>query len=362
LEADLARKSAKRMGNVRLDPEKVEHRMNVRQMPLEVLQDRLKAGPTKIDHRRIKTAVEGNACHLATANLIARELGLQNCLDLLPGVVGEELLDELSGPENRFGEWQIVEVLSEFREIANGLQYELSMAVDRLRPDRYGRCKRYNLRYTKGLSEGEIRERLSRHPDVCDSLARHPFFPQNKRADFHSPDYFWVVDAWEAGKTLSETVASKPLKGPLLGQVMLELAEALQALHDHGIVRRELTPEFILLRETDSSVLLTDLELAKILERAKTVSKDWRENPYVAFEVFGGKCDFRTDVFSWGQILYYAATGKEPEKIPDPAVFFGVELPSSVKKIAMQCVERMPGKRPKDMNRVLKTIRKAEWT
>jgi serine/threonine protein kinase len=205
-------------------------------------------------------------------------------------------------------------------------------------------------------------ERLGRHPDVCDSLAKHPFFPQNKRADYHSPDCFWVVDAWEEGKTLAETVASSPLQGPLLGQVMLELAEALQVLHDHGIVRRELTPEFILLRETDSSVLLTDLELAKILEGAKTVSKHWEENPFVGFEVFSGKCDVRTDVFSWGQILYYTATGKEPEKIPDPAMFFRVDLPPSVKKVAMQCVERMPEKRPKDMSRVLKAIRKAKWT
>jgi serine/threonine protein kinase len=214
----------------------------------------------------------------------------------------------------------------------------------------------------KGLTEDQKRERLARHPDVCDSLARHRCFPQNKLAAYQSPDYFWVVDAWEDGKTLAETVASSPLEGPLLGQVMLELAEALQSLHGHGIVRRELTPEFVLLREEDSSVLLTDLELAKILEGAKTVSKDWKENPYVGFEVLGGKCDVRTDVFSWGQILYYAATGKEPEKIPDPAMFFRVDLPPSVKKVAMQCVQRMPEKRPKDMSRVLKAIRKAKWT
>ena len=95
---------------------------------------------------------------------------------------------------------------------------------------------------------------------------------------------------------------------------MRELAEGLQALHDHGIVRRELTPESIVLREADSSVLLTDLELAKLLDGSPTVSLRWNETPYLAPEVHSGKVDARSDIFSWGQILYHAATGTRPDE------------------------------------------------
>jgi serine/threonine protein kinase len=146
----------------------------------------------------------------------------------------------------------------------------------------------------------------------------------------------------------------------LLQKVVRQIAEALQALHEHGIVRRELTPEFITLRDADLSVLLTDLELAKILEGGRTVSTDWKENPFVAPEVFRGECDVRTDLFSWGQILYYAATGKKPDKPPNPAAFLGVELPRAVKQVATKCVATMPKDRPGSMEDVLKAIR--NWT
>lgn len=249
-------------GNVRLDPDKVRQRMQVCRLSLAGLQTRLKAEPFAIDGRTIKTALEGKSCRVSTACFIAQALGLDGYEDLLPGPSAEDGRGDGNGSENRFGEWQIVQVLSVFRDLSNGLQCELSKATNRLLPNTYGRCKRYNLRLMKTDERAETETRLVRHPLVCDRLGRHPSFPVNKRADYHSPDYFWIVDLWEEGRTLEDTLKVGPLAPSQLSRTMRELAEGLQALHEHGIVRRELAPESIVLRETDRSVLLTDLELS----------------------------------------------------------------------------------------------------
>lgn len=346
-------------GNVELDSEKVKRRMAVCRLSLKDLQARLKTGSSEIGSRTVKTAVHGKRCHISTAGMIAQALGLHDYRELLPGQFAEFESAEWHGWENRFGEWQIVQVLSVFRDLSNGLQCELSKATNRLLPNTYGRCKRYNLRLMKTNKRAETETRLVRHPLVCDRLGRHPSFPVNKRADYHSPDYFWVVDVWEDGRTLEDALQSGPLAPSQLSRTMRELAEGLQALHEHGIVRRELAPESIVLRETDGSVLLTDLELAKLLDGGPTVSLRWRETPYLAPEVHSGKVDARSDLFSWGQILYIAATGRRPEKLPSPAAFMATELPLTVKQVAARCVAPMPDSRPGSMKDVLKAIR--DW-
>ena len=145
--------------------------------------------------------------------MIAQALGLDDYRELLPGQFADRIgLDVGHGSENRFGEWQIVQVLSVFRDLSNGLQCELSKATNRLLPNTYGRCKRYNLRLMKTDERAETETRLVRHPLVCDRLGRHPSFPINKRADYQSPDYFWVVDVWEEGRTLETRLEFGPIE------------------------------------------------------------------------------------------------------------------------------------------------------
>jgi serine/threonine protein kinase len=142
---------------------------------------------------------------------------------------------------------------------------------------------------------------------------------------------------------------------------MLQIAEGLQALHKQEFVRRELSPDFITLRADNQSVLLTDLELAKLLDGTPPTPVDWRKNPYVAPEMSGNDAiDARSDLFSWGQILYHAATGNEPPGEPKPGQFDGVDLPDFVKKTAAKCISTGRSNRPRDVRAILKTARSWE--
>ena len=125
-------------------------------------------------------------------------------------------------------------------------------------------------------------------------------------------------------------------------------------------MRRELSPDFVTLRADDQSVLLTDLELAGILDGSPPTPVNWKENPYAAPELLGGHVDVKNDLFSWGQVLYHAATGNAPPKVTGPGLFDTVELPDFVKKKAAQCVTMGPGKRPESIGEVLKTVRRWE--
>ena len=87
--------------------------------------------------------------------------------------------------------------------------------------------------------------------------------------------------------------------------VMTGIACGLKALHRAGIIRRELSPRFVLLREADDRPILMDLELAKLSEGVPTVSpQEWPEDPYRAIEVGGdAPIDARADLYSWGRIF-----------------------------------------------------------
>jgi serine/threonine protein kinase len=137
---------------------------------------------------------------------------------------------------------------------------------------------------------------------------------------------------------------------------MREIGEGLQALHEHKIIRRELTPEAIILRSKDSSVLLTDLELAKLPEGNPTVRGKWQDNPYLAPEVIDDEIDLRADLFSWGQIFYHAATGKPPQGITEPADFLPVDLPKRFKRVVTRCVAPFPKDRPGSFEEVLEAL------
>ena len=81
-----------------------------------------------------------------------------------------------------------------------------------------------------------------------------------------------VLDRFEEGTTLAERLVEGPLEGTSLKTVMTGIAVGLDALHREKIVRRELSPRFVLLRKKDLTPVLTDFELAKLLDGVPTVS------------------------------------------------------------------------------------------
>ena len=315
-------------GYVKLDTAKVADRM--RRCRLSKSELAVKAD---VDSRTVGKVIAGERCQALNAYLIAKALGVLGHEDLMPDADQETASATMPSKRRTIGEWIIGERLTQWKPMPNGLQYSLWKMERSGVPGSFGRGKCYDLDGMPDDKHAETRERLMRHPAICDGIGRHPAIPMNKHAGLDGEDHFWVIDVWEEGSNLAEVLRQGPLELSILPTVMRQIAEGLQVLHENRIVRRELSPDFVTLRADDQSVLLTDLELAGILDGSPPTPVNWKENPYAAPELLGGHGDVKNDLFSWGQVLYHAATGNAPPKVTGPGLFDTVELPDFVKDL-----------------------------
>ncbi len=125
-----------------------------------------------------------------------------------------------------------------------------------------------------------------------------------------------------SGKTLREFIGRLKLK-EAVGYAM-QIADGLAGAHAHGIVHRDLKPENAIVRD-NGAVTILDFGLAKLTERegpeeAQTLGKEERLTreghvvgtaAYMSPEQAEGKTvDARSDIFSFGSVLYEMVTGQ----------------------------------------------------
>jgi serine/threonine-protein kinase len=117
------------------------------------------------------------------------------------------------------------------------------------------------------------------------------------------------------GTNLRGIIDHAPMELPRVGRILTEIAGALDAAHDRGLVHRDVKPANILITGTDESehVYLTDFGLTKRLGSSGDLTRPgaWVGTPdYVAPEqIQGHDIDGRADVYSLGCVLYEMLTG-----------------------------------------------------
>lgn len=125
----------------------------------------------------------------------------------------------------------------------------------------------------------------------------------------------YVIEEYLEMKTLSDILAEK---GPFhkgVNPIAFQLLEALQVLHEHGIVHRDIKPENVMM-DASGGVKLIDFDIARLFSEKKdndTTVKGIRD--YAPPEQFGfSQSDFRTDIYSLGVTINELAVGKLPEE------------------------------------------------
>jgi len=141
----------------------------------------------------------------------------------------------------------------------------------------------------------------------------------------------YIVMEFLEGQTLAEVLAAlRPLPEKDAVGIASRVCEALEYLHAHKVVHRDLKPQNIMLCQ-DGSVRLMDFGIAKA-ERARRLtwvgfSPTLGTPDYMAPEqVKGRRGDERTDIYSLGAILYEMATGSAPFEGESPYVIMNARL------------------------------------
>jgi serine/threonine protein kinase len=170
----------------------------------------------------------------------------------------------------------------------------------------------------------ELRERFEREAKAISSL-NHPHICTLYDVG-HQDGIDYLVMEYVEGETLATRLAKGPLPLDQVLRYAIEIADALDKAHRKGVTHRDLKPGNIMLNKSGSKLL--DFGLAKLREDAAPATPlsqlPTGKDPitaqgtilgtlqYMAPEQLEGKeADARTDIFSFGVVVYEMATGKK---------------------------------------------------
>ncbi|MBI3209116.1 MAG: protein kinase [Candidatus Solibacter usitatus] len=223
------------------------------------------------------------------------------------------------------------------------------------------------------LADATARHRFQREAQMASSLNHPHILTVHDAGEFEGRQY--LVTEYIDGGTLKEWARAGKHTWPEVVDLLVGVADGLATAHAAGIMHRDIKPANILLTKSGYAKL-ADFGLAKLMEDRK--SEEWHTKTglvvgTIAYlspdQAAGQPVDARSDIFSFGVILYEMLAGKRPfagatdlevmQKIihaaPEP---LGHQIPAALRAVVDKALEKNPEERYQSMREMVVDLRR----